>query len=347
MGWTASCGDAFGVEPINEGEVMKAIVYTEYGSADVLQLKEIKTPSPNVNEVLIKIYATTVTSGDWRVRSLDMPFGFGCISRLVFGIFKPRNPILGTELAGEIVSIGKNVTNFKIGDQVFAFSGAGMGCYAEYKCMPENGAVALKPSNLSFEEAAALSFGGTTALDFFRRAKLRSGDDVLVIGASGGVGTAAVQLASHFGANVTGVCSTANMELVRKLGASHVIDYTQENFAVSGKTYDIIVDTVGTAPFSSCKNSLKEKGRLLSVSAGLPDMLLIPWVSLTSSKRIIAGPAAERAEDLRTLAKLAEEGIYRPVIDRSYPFEQIADAHGYVDTRRKKGNVVITLKSND
>lgn len=326
---------------------MKAIIYTKYGPPNVLQLKNVAKPTPKDNEVLIKTHATTVTSGDWRARSLDMPVGFGLISRLVFGVLRPRQPILGTELAGEIESVGKDVGKFKIGDQVFAFSGASMGCHAEYKCMPEDGAVALKPANLTYDEAAAISFGGTTALDFFRRGKLQSGERVIVNGASGGVGTAAVQLAKHFGADVTGVCSTANVELVRYLGANHVIDYTKEDFTENGQTYDIIVDTVGTAPFSRSKDSLKEGGRLLLVLGGLPDMLQIPWVSMTSSKKIIAGPAAERAEDLRFLAKLAEAGEFKPVIDRRYPFEQIAEAHSYVDTGRKKGNVVITLEQKN
>jgi NADPH:quinone reductase-like Zn-dependent oxidoreductase len=326
---------------------MKAIVYERYGPPDVLELKEVAKPTPKDNEVLIKTHATTVTSGDWRARSLDMPVGFGLISRLVFGVSRPRRPILGTELAGEVESVGKDVTKFNVGDQVFAFSGAGMGCHAEYKCMPEAGAVVRKPANLTYEEAAALSFGGTTALDFFRRAKLQSGEKVLVNGASGGVGTAAVQLAKHFGAHVTGVCSTANVELVRSLGANHVIDYTKEDFAENGETYDIIVDTVGTAPFSRSKGSLKERGRLLLILGGLPDILRMPWVSMTSSKKVIAGPAAERAEDLRFLAKLAEAGAFKPVIDRRYPFEQITEAHRYVDTGRKKGNVVITLEHDD
>ena len=324
---------------------MKAIVYERYGPPEVLQLKEVEKPTPKNNEVLIKTHATTVTSGDWRVRSLNVPAGFGLIIRLVLGVSRPRQPILGTELAGVVESVGKDVGNFKVGDQVFAFSDAAMGCYAEYKCMPEDGAVALKPANLTYAEAAALSFGGITALDFFRRGKLQSGEKVLVNGASGGVGTAAVQLARHFGADVTGVCSTANMELVRSLGASHVIDYTKEDFTQNGETYDVIVDTAGTAPFSRSKASLKERGRLLMVLAGLPDMLQIPWVSMTSSKKVIAGPAAAgRAEDLRFLAGLAEAGEFKPVVDRHYPLEQIAEAHSYVDTGRKKGNVVITLK---
>lgn len=323
---------------------MKAIVYTKYGSPDVLQLKEVAKPTPKDNEVLIKTHATTVTSGDWRVRSLDVPIGFGLISRLVFGVLRPRQPILGTELAGEVEFVGKDVSKFKVGDQVFAFDGARMGCYAEYKCMPEDGAVTLKPTNLTYDEAAAISFGGTTALDFFKRGKLQSGEKVLVNGASGSVGTASVQLAKHFGADITGVCSTANVELVKSLGANHVIDYTKDDFTKDSETYDIIVDTVGTAPFSRSKGSLKEGGRLLLVLGGLPDMLQIPWVALTSSKRVIAGPAAERAEDLHFLAKLAEAGEFKPIIDRRYPFEQIAEAHSYVDTRRKKGNVVITME---
>ncbi len=323
---------------------MKAIIYERYGGPDVVELKEVAKPAPKDNEVLIRIHATTVTTGDWRARSLNVPAGFGLMSRLFFGVSRPRQPILGTELAGKIESVGKDVSKFKVGDQVFAFSGAGMGCHAEYKCMPEDGAVALKPANLSYDEAAALSFGGTTALNFFRRGKLQRGEKVLVNGASGGVGTAAVQLAKHFGADVTGVCSTANVELVRSLGATHVIDYTKEDFTKNGETYDVIVDTVGTAPFSRSKDSLKDGGRLLLVLGGLLDILQIPWVSMTSGRKVIAGPAAERAEDLRFLAGLAEAGEFKPVIDRRYPLEQIAEAHRYVDTGRKKGNVVITLQ---
>jgi NADPH:quinone reductase-like Zn-dependent oxidoreductase len=326
---------------------MKAILYERYGPPEVLQLKEVEKPTPKDNEILIKTHATTVTAGDWRVRSLNVPAGFGLIMRLVFGITRPKQPILGSELAGEIESVGKDVSKFKVGDQVFAFTDASLGCYAEYKCMPEDGAVALKPPNLTYDEAAALSFGGTTALDFFRRGKLRSGERVLINGASGGVGTAALQLAKHFGADVTGVCSAANVELVRSLGASHVIDYTKEDFTRNGETYDVIVDTVGTAPFSRSKDSLKEGGRLLLLVAGLPAMLQIPWVSMTTSKKIIAGPATGRAEDLCFLAGLAEAGEFKPVIDRHYPFKQITEAHRYVDTGRKKGNVIITLEHDD
>lgn len=322
---------------------MKAVVYEKYGPPDVLQLADVGKPVPGDGEILIKIHATTVTAGDWRARSLEMPFGFGLLARLMFGVSKPRQPILGMELAGEVEAAGENVSRFKTGDRVFAFSDADMGCYAEYKCMPEGGAVALKPENLTDGEAAALSFGGTTALDFFRRAKLKSGEKVLVNGASGGVGTAAVQLARHFGAEVTGVCSSANVELVRSLGAVRVIDYTREDFTRDGGIYDVIVDTAGTAPFSHCRKSLREGGRLLMVLGGLPDMLRIPWVSITSGKKVIGGPAKGSAGDLRFLAELAEAGEFKPVIDRSYPLERIAEAHRYVDTGRKRGNVVITL----
>jgi NADPH:quinone reductase-like Zn-dependent oxidoreductase len=313
----------------------------------VVELQEVPKPRPKDNELLIRIHATTVTSGDWRTRSLAMPLGFGLVGRLVFGVVRPRQPILGTELAGEIESVGKDVTKFRAGDHVFAFSGAGMGCHAEYKCVPEDGAVALKPANLAYEEAAALSFGGTTALGFLRRAKVRSGERVLINGASGSVGTAAVQLAKHFGAHVTGVCGAANADLVRSLGAERVINYAEEDFTASEETYDVIVDTAGTAPFARSNASLRARGRLLLVLGGLPDMLRIPWVAMTSSKRVIAGPAAVRAEDLRFLAQLAEAGEFTPVIDRRYPFEQIAEAHRYVDTGRKRGNVVITLVQGD
>jgi NADPH:quinone reductase-like Zn-dependent oxidoreductase len=323
---------------------MKAVLYEKYGPPEVLQLKEIAKPTPKHNEVLIRTYCTTVTAGDCRVRSLRMPFGFGIVARLALGIWGPRQPILGSELAGEIESVGDDVTKFKAGDQVFAFTGARLGCHVEYRCMPEDGAVALKPANLTFDEAAAMSSGGTTALHFFRRAKIQEGEKVLVNGASGSVGTAAVQLARHFGADVTGVCGTSNIDLVRSLGANRVIDYTRQDFTQSGETYDIIVDTAGTAPFSRSKASLRENGRLLLVLSGLPDILGVPWVSMTTTKKVIAGPAAWLAEDLRFLAKLAETGEFKILIDRRYPFEQIAVAHRYVDAGRKKGNVVVALK---
>lgn len=326
---------------------MKAILYQQYGPPDVLQMADIAKPIPKPNEILIKTYATTVTSGDWRVRSLTVPAGFGWITRLVFGVSRPRQPILGSELAGVVESVGEAVSRFKVGDAVFAFSDARMGCYAEYKCMPQDGAVACKPLGLSYGEAAALSFGGTTALDFLRRAKLQRGESVLINGASGAVGAAAVQLARHFGAHVTAVCGTANMAWVRALGASQVIDYTQEDFTQNGQTYHVIMDTVGTAPFSRCQASLRDGGRLLLVLAGLADMLHAPWASLTSGKKVIAGPVSVRAEDLPLLAELAATGAFKAVIDRRYPFEQMVEAHRYVDSGRKKGNVVVMLGDED
>jgi NADPH:quinone reductase-like Zn-dependent oxidoreductase len=324
---------------------MRAAVYDTYGSPDVVKIKDIPKPTPKDDEMLIKVHATTVSSGDWRARSLEVPRGFGVMVRLFFGVFKPRQPILGTELAGEIESVGPDVTRFKAGDQVFAFTGAAMGCHVEYKCLAQTAAVVSKPSNLTYDEAAALSFGGTTALGFLRRGRIQKGEKVLVNGASGTVGTAAVQLARHFGAEVTGVCSTSNLELVRSIGAAQVIDYTKEDFTRNGATYDIILDTAGTAPYSRCKDSLKDGGRLLVVLGTLGDLLLAPWVSLTTGKKMMAGPTGGPVEDLRFLGKLAESGEFKPVIDRSYPLEQIADAHRRVDTGHKKGSVVVTMTS--
>lgn len=321
---------------------MKAIVYDRYGPPDVLHLKEVAKPSVKDDEVLVEVRATTVSSADVRLRAMNLPAGFGLIGRLAFGVFAPRRRILGLELSGVVAAVGKNVTRFEVGTQVFGMAGTGMGCYAELRALREDGAIAKKPSNLSFEEAAAMSFGGTTALDFFRRGKVTSGERVLINGASGAVGTAAVQIARHLGAHVTAVCSAANLELVRTLGADAVIDYTKEDFSRNGEVYDLIMDTVGTAPFSRCKGSLKAGGRLLLVLAGLPSLVGALWVNATTDKKVVAGPAAERAEDLRLLAELAEEGKYRPVVDRTYPLERIAEAHAYVDTGRKKGNVVVT-----
>lgn len=322
---------------------MKAFIYKRYGPPEVLEMSDVPKPIPRDHELLIRVRAATVSAADWRVRSLQMPPGFGFLGRLVLGIRVPRQPILGTELAGDVEAVGKAVTSFKVGDQVFAFPGGGMGAYVEYKCMPANGAVAIKPSNLSHEQAAALSFGGSTMLDFFRRGALRSGERVLVNGASGAVGTAAVQLAKHFGAHVTGVCSTANLHLVRSIGADLVIDYTKHDFAKSGERYDVIVDTVGTAPFARSGTSLSSGGRLLLVLASLPELLRAPWHTMTSGKIVVAGPAAERNEYLHQLAELAASGNFLPVIDRCYSFEQMVAAHRYVDQGHKRGNVVITL----
>lgn len=322
---------------------MRAVVYEKYGPPDVLHLKELSKPIAGDDEVLIQIRATTATTGDARVRALNVPEGFGLMSRLIFGVFAPRKKILGVELAGVVAAIGKDVTRFKVGDEVFAAAGMSMGCYAEFRVIKESGAIVKKPASLSFEEAAALSFGGNTALDFFRRGELKSGERVLINGASGAVGSAAVQLAKHLGAHVTGVCSTANLELVRSLGADVVVDYTNEDFTARGESYDLIMDTAGTSPYARCKHVLAPKGRLLLVLASLPAVLGAIVSNLFSDKKIIAGPAPDRAEDLRVLAELAERGKYRPVIDRAFPLEQTSAAHAYVDSGRKRGNVVLTI----
>lgn len=323
---------------------MKAAVYSRYGAADVVTIKEIDKPAPKANEVLIRIRATTVSSGDWRVRSLSMPPGFALLARPALGLFGPRKPVLGTELSGDVEAVGADVRAFKPGDAVIAFPGGSFGCHAEYRTMPETGAIARKPANLSYEEAAALSFGGMTALDFLKnKGNIQPGDKVLVVGASGAVGSAAVQLARHFGAEVTGVCSAASRALVMSIGAGKVIDYSREDFTANGETYDIILDAAGTAPFARCKASLKENGRLLLVLSGLSALLQMPWVALTSRRRIFAGPAAENPRDLAILSELAEQGAFKPLIDRVYPLERIVEAHTYVDTGRKKGSVVITV----
>lgn len=322
---------------------MRAVVYERYGAPEVLQVKEIPKPAPKDGEVLIRTEVTTVTSGDLRARSLNLPAGFRLLGRLIFGITGPRQQVLGTEIAGVVEAVGQGVTNFKVGDRVFAYAGASMGCYAEYRCIAASGPVALIPDSLSFGEAAALSFGGLTALHFLRLAGLRRGERVLVNGASGGVGTAAVQLAKHLGAEVTGVCSGANLALVKSLGADHVIDYSRADFTQSGERYDVIVDTVGTAPYARSKGSLREGGRLLLVMAGMAETLKGPLVSLRGRHKAISGVTVVKAEDMRFLAGLAEAGEFRPVIDRTYRLAQIAEAHRYADTGRKRGNVIVTM----
>jgi NADPH:quinone reductase-like Zn-dependent oxidoreductase len=327
--------------------MMKAVLATAYGSTEVLQIDDVPTPALRENEVLIRVRATTVSSGDWRVRSLTVPTGFRLLSRLLFGVVRPRQPILGTELAGEVVAVGKETKRFGVGDSVFAYSDGKMGAHAEYVAMPEEGALAHKPPNLTYEEAAALSFGGVTARRFLQWGGLQEGETVLVNGASGSVGTAAVQLARHVGASVTGVCSTGNVALVRALGAHRVVDYTKEDVLESGDLYDVIVDTAGTLPYARSKHLLADGGRLLLVLGSLPDLLRAPWVALTSPHRIVAGAASGRREDVEFLAELAESGAFTPVIDRSYPLEHIADAYRHVEKGHKKGNVVLTVASSN
>lgn len=324
---------------------MKAIVYTEYGPPDVLQLRELDKPVPRDNEVLIRVYATSVTTGDCNARNaVFVPAGFGPLQRLVFGLRNPKKPILGVELAGEIEAVGQAVTQFRSGDQVFGLDGVRLGAYAEYKCMPEAGGLALKPANLTYEEAAVLPNGALTALTFLRdKGHIQPGQKVLIYGASGSVGSAAVQLAKYYGAEVTGVCSTTNLDMVTSLGADRVIDYTQEDFTKGSETYDLIFDTVGKTSFSGCKNSLQPTGRYLAGAGGLPELGQMVWTSLVSRRKVLMGPSSERQEDLVFLKELAEAGKIKPVIDRCYPLEQTADAHRYVDQGHKKGNVVIRV----
>ncbi|MDD1512027.1 NAD(P)-dependent alcohol dehydrogenase [Priestia megaterium] len=303
---------------------MKAMVCTKYGKPDVLQLEEVEKPIPKENEILIKIHATTVTSGDCRVRSFNSPLLLWLPMRIVLGLRKPRKSILGVELAGEVEEVGKNVTRFKKGDQLFAMTGMKFGGYAEYICLPEKGTIAVKPENVTHEEAASISFGGTTALHFFRKGNIQAGQKVLIYGASGAVGTAAVQLASYYGAEVTGVCSAKNSELVKSLGADRVIDYQHENFTEKEERYDLIFDAVGKIAKNQCKEALALNGRFVSVEG--------------------QGIAKVQTKDLLLLKKLMEEGQIQSVIDRCYSLEQVPEAHEYVETGHKIGSVVVTLK---
>jgi NADPH:quinone reductase-like Zn-dependent oxidoreductase len=322
---------------------MKAIVHTQYGAPAVLQLKELEKPTPRANEVLVKVFATTVSSGDVRMRTgtkESMPFW--PLSKLAVGITKPRVPIPGHDFAGEIESVGNDVKRFKRGDQVFGFYGKGT--YTEYISVPEDGVFAIKPSNMTYEQAAAVPFGATSALTFLRKGNIQSGQRVLIYGASGSVGTAAMQLAKYYGAEeVTGVCSTANIEMVKSLGADQVIDYTKQDFTKNGQTYDIIFDTVGKTSFAHCKDSLKQKGRYLLAVFDFPQLWQMLWESMTGSKKIVCAIGEEKAEDLVFLKELVEAGKFKSVIDRCYPLEKTVDAHRYVEKGHKKGNVVITV----
>jgi NADPH:quinone reductase-like Zn-dependent oxidoreductase len=329
---------------------VKAIIWTDYGPPDVLQLTEIEKPAPGDNEVLIKIHAATASTPDTELRKLKLPLLFAIPLRFYLGFIKPtRITILGTEFAGEIVSLGKEVTRFQQGDQVFGYTGLGMKTYAEYMCLPEKpsgmaGVMARRPANLTYEEAAAVPFGGLEALHMLGKAKIQPGQKVLIVGAGGSIGTYSVQLAKHYGAEVTGVDKPGKLEMLRSIGADHVIDYTREDFTNNGQTYDVIFDTIGKSPFSGSLRSLKENGTYLNANPGLFGGIRMRWNSHNSNKRVIPWSAGYSADNLIALKELVEAGTIKPVIDRSYPLEEIVEAHRYVDSGNKKGNVVITLE---
>lgn len=323
---------------------MKAVVYEKYGSPDVLELREVAKPTPRDNEILVKVHATTATVADVRSRSFTVPRSVWLPARISLGLRKPKKVILGVELAGKVESVGKAVKRFKKGDQVFAATLIDFGAYAEYKCLPEDASVSIKPSNITYEEAAALPIGARTALHYLRKANIQRGQKVLVYGASGSVGSYAVQLAKYLGADVTGVCSTANIALVKSLGADKVIDYTSEDFSNQAEVYDVIFEAVDKSSFSACMKSLKKDGIYLNVTTPLPDIRML-WTKMTSSKKLMLGEnPPEKAEDLIFLKELVEAGKLTPVIDRCYPLEQIVEAHRYVDSGHKRGNVVITVE---
>jgi len=318
---------------------MKAVTCTHYGPPEVLQLRELEKPTPGDDDVLIRVHATTVTGTE-----IPMRGGKGLAFRTVIGFRRPRRRyrVLGMEVAGEIESLGKDVTRFRAGDQVYGFTGFGLGGYAEFCRMPEKGSLAVKPANVTYEQAAAVVDGATTALFFLRKGGVRSGQEVLVNGASGSIGAYAVQLAKYFGANVTGVCSTANLELVRSLGADRVVDYTEEDFTASGRTYDIVFDTVGKSSFSRCKGSLKTGGRYL-VTVGWSNYLVMLWTGVAGGRKLVTGMSVKKSDELMVLRELIEAGHLRPVIDRRFSLEEIVEAHRYVEKGHKKGNVVVTV----
>jgi len=328
---------------------MKAIVWTKYGPPDVLEFKEVDKPAPKANEVLVRIHATTVTAGDCEMRALKFPLILSLPMRLWIGFSKPKpDTIPGTELAGEIEAVGTDVKRFKVGDQVYGSAGMGLGANAEYICLPEEpgemeGGVALKPVNMTYEEAATVPFGGRDALHFLRLGNIQQGDKILINGAGGSIGTFAVQLAKHFGAEVTAVDSTAKLDMLRSIGADHVVDYTREDFTKNGQVYDVIFDVVGTLSFSRSARSIKQNGTYLLANPVSSQMLSGSWTKLTTGKKVIMQTASGTIADLNYLRELIEDGVIRTVIDRTYPLEQTAEAHRYVETGQKQGNVVITI----
>lgn len=331
---------------------MKAIIWTKYGPPDGLQLQEAEKPVPKDDEILIKVHATTVTAGDCEMRRLALPLMLSFPVRLYAGFLRPKRiSILGQELAGEVEEVGKHVKSFKRGDQIFGTTGFGFGAYAEYICLPAEpddtqGALAAKPTNLTYEEAAAVPTAGFEALHYLRRANIQPGKKVLIIGAGGSIGTFSVQLARHMGAEVTGVDSTEKLDLLRSTGANRVIDYTKEDYTNNGESYDLIIDVVGRKFVSRRLKLLKQDGYYFLAYAGLSDIVLSMWTSMTSHKKLKIESASQKKEDLIFLKELIEAGKIKPVIDRCYPLEQTAEAHRYVETGSKKGNVVITVEHN-
>jgi len=322
---------------------VRAAVYHRFGGPEVMQVEEVPKPEPKPGEVLIRVRATTVSMADYRMRSRDLPKGLGFLAPLMLGVFAPRQPVLGMDLAGTIEAVGAGVMRFKPGDEVIAMPGPEFGAHAEYKVMPETGALALKPKNMGFEDAVTLVFGGQPALTFLQRAKTKPGDEVLINGASSSVGTAAIQIAKFLGATVTTVTSGRNVDLVRSLGADFVIDYEREDFATAGKQYDAVMDCVGNAPFERADGVIKPGGSLLLVVQDLKGMLGAAGHTRRSGKLVSGKEVTPRGEDLAFLTKMAEAGRFRPVIDRRYTLDEIVEAHRYLDTGRKRGNLVMTL----
>ncbi|MEI5909289.1 NAD(P)-dependent alcohol dehydrogenase [Bacillus spongiae] len=330
---------------------MKTVVYEKYGSPDVLVLKDVNKPIPKDNEILIRIYATSVNYGDILTRNFkgisprkfNMPLLFWLFAKIFFGFRKPKITTLGSEFTGQIELVGKDVKTFKQGDQVFGYLGQQMGAYAEYICITGKEKLATKPTNMTYEEAAVVPYGAMTALNLLRRIDVRSGQKVLINGASGGIGSAAVQLAKYFGAEVTGVCSTRRVEMVKSLGADKVIDYTKDDFTQSGETYDLIFDILGKSSFIECKDSLKQNGQYLLASFKVKQLFQMLWTSMFSRKKVICALSNEKTEDLIFLKELIEKRKIKSVIDKSFPLEQTVDAHKYVESGQKKGSVVITI----
>jgi NADPH:quinone reductase-like Zn-dependent oxidoreductase len=327
--------------------MMRAACVKRYGGPEQVEIRDVPRPIPKAGEVSIRVVATTVSSGDWRIRSSDVPAGMRTPMRLAMGWSGPRQPVLGTELAGIVDELGAGVSEWRVGDPVVAMPGATLGAHAEYTIMPAAGKVIAKPSALTFSEASALCFGGLTAVCYLRaKAALQPGERLLVVGAAGAVGSAAVQIGRVLGAEVTAVCSAGNAALVTGLGAGHIIDYAQTDYTSGGDTYDVIMDCVGAASYAACRRVLRSRGRLLLMVASLGDLLSAPFQGRASSHRVIAGVSTELREDMLYLAEIAERGQYRPVIDSHFSFERIADAHARVDSHHKRGSVVVDVSSS-